>query len=51
MTLDTCDARASLGRSLTYGMLDHLGKAIVTGAYEGTPFPTEATPGIAGKKR
>ena len=36
------DLRTSLGRNLTYGMLDHLGKAIVTGAYEATPFPTEA---------
>lgn len=31
-----------LGRNLTWGLLDHLGKAIVTGAYEQTPFPTEA---------
>ena len=36
------DLRTSLGRNLTYGMLDHLGKAIVTGAYEATPFTTEA---------
>ena len=36
------DARASLGRNLTWGMLDHLGKAIVTGAYDTKPFPTEA---------
>lgn len=39
------DARAirgSLGRNLTYGMLDSLGKAIVTGHYEGRAFPTEA---------
>lgn len=39
---DPNDVRTSLGRNLTYGMLDHLGKAIVTGAYEDTPFPTEA---------
>lgn len=36
------DPRLSLGRNLTYGMLDHLGKRIVTGSYEHTPFPTEA---------
>lgn len=33
---------ASAGRSLTYGMLDSLGKAIVTGQYDNAPFPTEA---------
>ena len=42
MAADPNDVRTSLGRNLTYGMLDHLGKAIVTGAYENTPFPTEA---------
>jgi DNA-binding FadR family transcriptional regulator len=31
-----------LGRNLTYGMLDLLGRRIVTGVYEQTPFPTEA---------
>lgn len=36
------DPRPSLGRNLTYGMLDSLGRAIVTGRYEHTPFPTEA---------
>lgn len=30
------------GRNLTFGMLDALGRAIVTGAYEGERFPTEA---------
>jgi DNA-binding FadR family transcriptional regulator len=30
------------GRNLTFGMLDALGKAIVTGAYEAERFPTEA---------
>jgi DNA-binding FadR family transcriptional regulator len=30
------------GRNLTYGLLDHLGRAIVVGQYEGAPFPTEA---------
>lgn len=33
---------AGLGRNLTYGLLDLLGKRIVTGAYETTGFPTEA---------
>ena len=42
MAIDPHDVRTSLGRNLTYGMLDSLGKAIVTGAYEETPFPTEA---------
>ena len=32
----------ALGRNLTHGMLDTLGKAIVTGRYETRPFPTEA---------
>jgi DNA-binding FadR family transcriptional regulator len=30
------------GRNLTYGMLDALGRAIVTGRYQDAPFPTEA---------
>lgn len=42
MAIDPHDVRTSLGRNLTYGMLDSLGKAIVTGTYEETPFPTEA---------
>jgi DNA-binding FadR family transcriptional regulator len=33
--------RTSLGRNLTYGMLDRLGREIVTGAYDERPFPTE----------
>jgi DNA-binding FadR family transcriptional regulator len=36
------DGRPHLGRNLTYGMLDSLGRAIVTGQYEGKVFPTEA---------
>ena len=36
------EVRTSLGRNLTYGMLDHLGKVIVTGGYDDRPFPTEA---------
>ena len=31
-----------IGRNLTYGMLDALGKEIVTGYYDDRPFPTEA---------
>ena len=34
--------RTSLGRNLTHGMLDTLGRAIVTGAYDGKRFPTES---------
>src|SRR3954470_2676183 len=30
------------GRNLTFGMLDDLGRSIVTGRYEQTRFPTEA---------
>ncbi|MDV3459387.1 FadR/GntR family transcriptional regulator [Sphingomonas sp. HF-S4] len=41
-TLGTEDARPQLGRNLTYGMLDSLGRAIVTGRYEKEAFPTEA---------
>lgn len=39
---DPLELRPSLGRNLTYGMLDSLGRAIVTGRYEDQPFPTEA---------
>lgn len=42
MSTDPGEIRTSLGRNLTYGLLDHLGKTIVTGGYEETPFPTEA---------
>jgi DNA-binding FadR family transcriptional regulator len=42
MTVEPGDIRTSLGRNLTYGLLDHLGKSIVTGGYAGKPFPTEA---------
>ena len=31
-----------LGRSLTYGLLDSLGRQIVTGKFDATVFPTEA---------
>lgn len=30
-----------VGRNLTYALLDSVGKAIVTGHYDDTPFPTE----------
>lgn len=33
---------AVMGRNLTYGMLDMLGKAIVIGHFNDVPFPTEA---------
>jgi len=36
------EVRSGLGRNLTYGMLDALGRAIVTGRYETEAFPTEA---------
>lgn len=34
--------RITLGRNLTYGMLDVIGRAIVVGDYDETAFPTEA---------
>ncbi len=34
--------RPELGRNLTYGLLDNLGRAIVTGRFEREAFPTEA---------
>lgn len=34
--------RTRLGRNLTYGMLDVIGRAIVIGDYDHTAFPTEA---------
>ncbi|WP_447727152.1 FadR/GntR family transcriptional regulator [Sphingomonas koreensis] len=36
------EGRPELGRNLTYGLLDNLGRAIVTGRFEREPFPTEA---------
>lgn len=35
-------ASTSGGRNLTYGLLDSLGRGIVTGRYDERPFPTEA---------
>lgn len=39
---DPQEIRTSLGRNLTYGLLDVLGKMIVTGAFDDRPFPIEA---------
>jgi DNA-binding FadR family transcriptional regulator len=39
---DLANGRVHLGRNLTYGLLDSLGRAIVTGRYEERAFPTEA---------
>lgn len=36
------DVRIQLGRNLTYGMLDALGRSIVIGSFDKRPFPTEA---------
>lgn len=38
---DPVEVRTQLGRNLTYGMLDSLGRAIVTGQFEERSFPTE----------
>lgn len=35
-------ARSQLGRNLTYGLLESLGRAIVVGEYKSRAFPTEA---------
>ena len=42
LPLDQPSVRESLGRNLTVGVLDQVGKAIVTGYFDGRPFPTEA---------
>ena len=36
------EGKPELGRNLTYGLLDNLGRAIVTGRFEQEAFPTEA---------
>ena len=41
-TTDALETRSALGRNLTFGLLDALGRAIVTGAYDDKPFPIEA---------
>jgi DNA-binding FadR family transcriptional regulator len=38
----TPEMRVQLGRNLTYGMLDALGRSIVIGRYDSHSFPTEA---------
>jgi DNA-binding FadR family transcriptional regulator len=43
MAVEEMGGRAdAAGRNLTFGLLDALGRAIVTGAYESQRFPTEA---------
>jgi len=42
MDIDLHAGGPGLGRNLTYGLLESLGRAIVTGAYDARPFPTEA---------
>jgi DNA-binding FadR family transcriptional regulator len=39
---DIAGRRNALGRNLTHGMLDSIGRAIVIGDYTGRAFPTEA---------
>ena len=34
--------KSHLGRNLTFGLLDVIGRAIIVGDYDGRPFPTEA---------
>ncbi|MBF7013472.1 FadR/GntR family transcriptional regulator [Novosphingobium resinovorum] len=40
LTVD--EPATQLGRNLTYGLLDNIGRAIVTGRFENQVFPTEA---------
>jgi DNA-binding FadR family transcriptional regulator len=43
VTVDVANVQAAAaGRNLTYGLLDSLGRAIVTGRYDDRQFPTEA---------
>lgn len=42
MTDRDAEPNGRASRNLTYGMLDSLGRAIVTGEYRDRPFPTEA---------
>lgn len=41
-TRNRVEMRRQLGRTLTYDMLDSLGRSIVIGSYDKSPFPTEA---------
>jgi DNA-binding FadR family transcriptional regulator len=40
--LDSSTAPVGLGRNLTFGLLDAVGRAVVVGEYEDRTFPTEA---------
>jgi DNA-binding FadR family transcriptional regulator len=40
-SIDRAALRTGLGRNLTYGMLDALGRAVVIGHYDTVAFPTE----------
>jgi DNA-binding FadR family transcriptional regulator len=42
MDSNSTELRHQLGRNLTHGLLDAVGRAIVTGHYDDGPFPTEA---------
>jgi DNA-binding FadR family transcriptional regulator len=42
VAIDPLECRSALGRNLTFGLLDVLGRMIVTGVYDGKPFPIEA---------
>lgn len=42
MHADDAGTSSSDGRNLTFGMLDRIGRAIVTGHYDDAAFPTEA---------
>ncbi|WP_369062321.1 FadR/GntR family transcriptional regulator [Caulobacter sp. 73W] len=42
LTTLTEGSQPELGRNLTYGLLDNIGRAIVTGRFEREQFPTEA---------
>jgi DNA-binding FadR family transcriptional regulator len=42
MDSNSTELRHQLGRNLTHGLLDDVGRAIVTGHYDDGPFPTEA---------
>ncbi len=41
-TTPALELRSGLGRNLTYGLLDLLGRQIVIGDFDSRPFPTEA---------
>lgn len=41
-SMNTASLPEGLGRNLTFGLLDAVGRAVVVGEYEGRAFPTEA---------